>query len=132
MAQQQRVALVAGGPVPSVNFVIHQPLIGAAYGNRNSRQEIAAWKCEDESRKPGSRVFPQTGLPAEDQAEDIDEPSPGVFVRLLQIAQYGVAFIPLEEFRGKAYQLPGDSVHDVLPVRLSAQEAPRLTRMTAS
>ncbi len=132
MAQQQREALVAGGPVPSVNLVIHQPLIGAAYGNRNSCQQIAARKCEDESRKPGPRVFPETGLPAENQAEDIEEPSPGVLVRLQQIAQYRVAFIPLEEFRGKAYQLPGDSVHDVLPVRFCAQEAPRLTRMTAS
>src|SRR5579862_146089 len=80
MAEQQREAFVASRPVPSVNLVIHQPLICAANGNRNSRQKIAAWNCDDKSSKPWCGIFPETGLPAEDQAEDIEKPSPGIFV----------------------------------------------------
>jgi hypothetical protein len=77
--------------------MIDQPVIRATHRNRSGNQEIAAWKCHDKSRKPWPGIFPKVSLPAENQAENIEESSPGAFVGFQQIAQYRIAFIPIEQ-----------------------------------
>src|SRR5215471_2848127 len=115
-------------PVPSVNLVINQPLIGAAHRNRNVHQEVTGRKCDKKPSDPWPGTFPKVSLPAKNQAENFEESSPCAFVCFDQITHDCLALLTIEKPGSKFYNGPRDSAHKVFPVRLSTHDAPRLMR----
>jgi hypothetical protein len=57
---------------------------------------------------------------------------PGAFVRFHHIAQHSFALVARQQSGSSLDERPAGGRHEALPVRFVTQDAPRLTRVTAS